>query len=238
MTDTPQVFAAIVSVMKEIGSTGISKARKNEQQGYKFRGIDDVYNELNGILSKNNLVMLPRVTAREQVERQTAKGTPLFFTNVAVDFTLVSAVDGSQTIISTVGEAMDSGDKSSNKALSAAYKYAAMMVFCIPTEGDNDADAVTHDVAPARQPLKAVDGQPAASKAQARGPYDTILKGVQQIEREGGHDDLTKWYRTHAATIEKFPADWHGSIMASFTEARETIAARVGPAPTKEGKAA
>jgi hypothetical protein len=44
---------------------------------------------------------------------------------------------------------MDSGDKATNKAMSAAYKYAAFMAFAIPTEGDNDADATTHDVAPA-----------------------------------------------------------------------------------------
>jgi hypothetical protein len=30
--------------------------------------------------------------------------------------------------------------------MSAAYKYAAFQTFCIPTEGDNDADAVTHVV--------------------------------------------------------------------------------------------
>ena len=42
---------------------------------------------------------------------------------------------------------MDSGDKATNKAMSAAYKYACMQAFCIPTEGDNDADAKTHEVA-------------------------------------------------------------------------------------------
>jgi hypothetical protein len=44
---------------------------------------------------------------------------------------------------------MDSGDKASNKAMSAAYKYAAFQAFCIPTEGDNDADSQTHEVAAA-----------------------------------------------------------------------------------------
>jgi len=43
---------------------------------------------------------------------------------------------------------MDSGDKATNKAMSAAYKYALMQTFAIPTEGDNDADATTHEVAP------------------------------------------------------------------------------------------
>jgi hypothetical protein len=36
---------------------------------------------------------------------------------------------------------MDSADKATNKAMSAAYKYAALQAFCIPTEADNDADA-------------------------------------------------------------------------------------------------
>ncbi|MNY54686.1 hypothetical protein D3C86_1905820 [compost metagenome] len=44
---------------------------------------------------------------------------------------------------------MDSGDKATNKAMSAAYKYAAFQAFCIPTEGDNDADGQTHQVASA-----------------------------------------------------------------------------------------
>jgi hypothetical protein len=46
---------------------------------------------------------------------------------------------------------MDSADKATNKAMSAAYKYAAMQAFCIPTSGDNDADATSHEVAPRRQ---------------------------------------------------------------------------------------
>jgi hypothetical protein len=61
----------------------------------------------------------------------------------------VAAEDGSKHTVVTVGEAMDSGDKASNKAMSAAYKYAAFQTFCIPTEGDNDADSTTHEVAAA-----------------------------------------------------------------------------------------
>jgi hypothetical protein len=38
---------------------GISKDRNNAQQGYKFRGIDDVYNALAPILSRNRLVITP-----------------------------------------------------------------------------------------------------------------------------------------------------------------------------------
>ena len=64
------------------------------------------------------------------------------------------------SITATYGEAMDSADKSTNKAMSAAYKYMCLQVFCIPTEGDNDADGTTPDMikpqtpAPKPQPQK------------------------------------------------------------------------------------
>jgi len=144
--DTPKVYAAIAGVMADIAKEGIAKGRSNQQQGYKFRGIDDVYNALSPILSAHGLVMLPRVLSRELVERKNQKGTALFYVTVDMEFTLVCAEDGSAHVVKTYGEAMDSGDKATNKAMSAAYKYAAMQAFCIPTEGDNDADSTTHEV--------------------------------------------------------------------------------------------
>jgi hypothetical protein len=65
---------------------------------------------------------------------------------VEAEFDFVSAEDGSKHTVRTFGEAMDRGDKATNKAMSAAYKYAAFQAFAIPTEGDNDADASTHEV--------------------------------------------------------------------------------------------
>lgn len=143
-----QVYKAIVAVAADIAKTGIGKDRKNDQQGYKFRGIDDVYNEMAPLLSKHGLCILPRVINREVTERTNAKGTALFYVNVDMEFDFVAAEDGSIHVVRTCGEAMDSADKATNKAMSAAYKYAAFQAFCIPTEGDNDADATTHAVQP------------------------------------------------------------------------------------------
>lgn len=141
-----KVYQAINKVQAALAIEGISKDRSNQQQGYKFRGIDDVYNAMAPLLAKHGLCILPRVTSRECVERVNAKGTALFYVTVAVDFDFVCAEDGSKHIVSTYGEAMDSGDKATHKAMSAAYKYACMQAFSIPTEGDNDADATTHEV--------------------------------------------------------------------------------------------
>lgn len=150
------VYKAISAVSLALSKDGIGKDRKNEQQGYKFRGIDDVYNALAPLLSANGLCILPRVLSRECVERESRNGGALFYVTVHVEFDLVSADDGSKHIVAMYGEAMDSGDKATNKAMSAAYKYMAMEVFAIPTEGDNDADAQTHEVvSKGRQPKPA-----------------------------------------------------------------------------------
>tara|TARA_R110000868_G_C10972514_1_gene770270 strand:- start:6188 stop:6811 length:624 start_codon:yes stop_codon:yes gene_type:complete len=161
---TAKVYQAIAAVTQNMGQEGISKSRKNQQQGYNFRGIDDVFNALSPMLSTNNLCILPCVLERQCEERQSAKGGALFYVTVKVRFDFVSAEDGSKHEVVMYGEAMDSGDKATNKAMSAAYKYAAMQAFCIPTEGDNDADQTTHEVAP-RQKIthKAGDPEPDAA---------------------------------------------------------------------------
>lgn len=148
-----EVYKAIAAVMAHMAKEGIGKDRKNSQQGYNFRGIDDVYNALSAVLSANNLVILPYVQNISREERQTKSGGALNYTILTVDFSLVSAKDASVHVVRTIGEAMDSADKSANKAQSAALKYAALQVFMIPTEGDNDPDATTHEVAARRAPV-------------------------------------------------------------------------------------
>ena len=143
----PAVYAAICDVSAALAKHGIAKDRKNTMQGYNFRGIDDVYNALAPVLAAAKLCILPRVTERAVVEGATKSGGVLFYVTVRAEFDLVSAVDGSKHTVVTFGEAMDSADKATNKAMSAAYKYMAMQVFCIPTEGDNDADAHTPEPA-------------------------------------------------------------------------------------------
>lgn len=150
-----KVYQAIRAVQADLASVGIAKNRKNTQgSGYMFRGVDDVYAALAPLLAKHGLCILPRVMSRTVSERTSSKGGALFYTVLTVEFDLVSAEDGTKHTVCTVGEAMDSGDKSTNKAMSAAYKYMAFLTFCIPTEGDNDADGSTHEVKSPQQAFK------------------------------------------------------------------------------------
>lgn len=174
------VYQLIASVAAEIAQEGIGKHRKNQQQGYSFRGIDDVYNTLAPIIAKHGLVILPRCLSREITERANKAGGLLFSVVVEVEFDFVSSHDGSRHTVKTYGEAMDSADKATNKAMSAAYKYAAFQAFCIPTEGDNDADATTHQVAQPRPTSKSAS-KAAASATAASGPEMLNAEQVASI---------------------------------------------------------
>lgn len=142
-----KVYQAINKVQAELSVLGITKDRRNNQgTGYNFRGIDDVYNSISPLLSKHGLCILPRVLSRECVERISKSGGALFYTTVDVEFDFVSSEDGSKHVVKTFGEAMDSGDKGTNKAMSAAYKYACFQAFSIPTESNEDTETQTHEV--------------------------------------------------------------------------------------------
>lgn len=145
----PQIHELIPKIMREVGAIG--KDRKNQMQGYNFRGIDDVYNAINAPLAANGVFIVPTVLDMKREERQTQKGGMLIYTILTVKHTFF-APDGSSFDAVTIGEAMDSGDKSGNKAMSAAMKYALIEVFAIPTIGDNDIENHTHQVAPKTSP--------------------------------------------------------------------------------------
>jgi hypothetical protein len=105
-----------------------------------------MYNVISPLLAANNIVILPAYSDRVVAERESAKGGALFYVTLKGEFTFRSAEDGSEVKVTTYGEAMDSGDKATNKAMSAALKYAFMQTFTIPTEGDNDSENHTHEV--------------------------------------------------------------------------------------------
>lgn len=138
------VFAAIAAVQSDM-RVGIAKAQDNKQQGFKYRGIDDLYNALSEPLAKHKLVILPRVVNREITEKTSRNGGVITIAVLTVEFDFISGADGSKHTVVMQGEAMDMADKATNKAFVAAYKYMCFQVFCVPT-GVDDADEDTIEV--------------------------------------------------------------------------------------------
>lgn len=136
------IYKAIVKTMADIGAIG--KKDKNNFDGYMFRGIDSVYNALQPAMVKNGIFIIPELLEIEQTDRTSRKGEPMIHTRVTVRYTFF-AEDGSSVTAIVPGEAMDRSDKSANKAMSAAYKYACFQTFSIPTEEFKDADSESPD---------------------------------------------------------------------------------------------
>ena len=179
----PLVYEAILGVMEELGHAGIGKDRRNKDQGFNFRGIEDVLNALTPLLVKHKLVILPRYKTHESVVRQSQKGGYLNDVFMSAEFDFVSAVDGSRHTVTTYGQGMDSADKATNKAMSGAFKYAAFFAFCVPTEGvidEGDFETPTPK-APGPKKEQAEPAKPAA-KSEAKIVLSEIPEGEEEQE--------------------------------------------------------
>ena len=142
MSETTGIHAAMIGILTDISP--IAKEQRNTAQGYQFRGIDQFLNALHPLMAKHGVYVTPSVESIERTERQ-GKSSVLLYAIATVRFTF-RAADGSSVDCVTVGEGMDSGDKATNKAMSAAYKYALMQTFAVPTEEMIDGDAESPEV--------------------------------------------------------------------------------------------
>lgn len=153
------IYEAITNIMQE--GYAITKSKRNQKQGFMYRGIDDVMNTFQPLLSKNRVFVVPEVIEQSREQRITDNGNTLLYSILRTKYTFYSE-DGSSVSAVVVGEGMDSGDKASNKALAVGMKYAMFQVFCIPTEEMPDPDAETPEpTKPKDKPLpKHVDTIP------------------------------------------------------------------------------
>lgn len=151
------IYESITKIMEDIPAIG--KDQTNKTQGFKYRGIDDVMNTLQPLLSKNKVFIVPQILEQTREERTTNKGGNLIYSICKIKY-IFYAEDGTYIEAVTVGEGMDAGDKATNKAMAIAMKYALFQVFCIPTEEMKDPDGETPEGSkPKNQLISAEDAK-------------------------------------------------------------------------------
>lgn len=181
------IYETIPAVMAEIGAIGKDSWNK-QGQGFAYRGIDAVMNALNPAMTKYKMFVIPKTLDQRREERQTSKGGTLIYSICTVEYTFY-AEDGSSVSATVIGEGMDSGDKATNKAMSAAFKYACFQTFCIPTEEMKDPDAETPPPSkPAKPTLEAKYVNTLFAELQRTG---IGLKGILQTYRIADVHDMT-----------------------------------------------
>jgi hypothetical protein len=151
MSEQPSIYGRMAAVLADV--VAIEKTRKNQAQGFQFRGIDDVMNELHGTFAKHSLFLTHEVLEHAMTERETRNGGKSFHHIAKVRFTFW-APDGSSVQATGVGEAADTGDKGAGKAMAYALKVCLLQTFLIPTEEEKDPDyRVTEWAKPAPIPV-------------------------------------------------------------------------------------
>ncbi len=136
---TPLIYERMAYVMADIDA--VAKDAKNEQQNFKFRSIDQVFNMINPILKKHQVFLRQELLEVNKGERISGRGNIQYHVSLKIKY-FFTTIDGSSLYNIVFGESVDSGDKAATKAMSFALKYCLLQAFCIPTE-ENDKDS--HD---------------------------------------------------------------------------------------------
>ena len=222
MCDQPQptgIYQAMAEILAEIPSIG--KDNKNKEQGFKYRGIDDVYNGLHPLLAKHKVFMAPTVLSRASEECATKNGGALQCVTLSVEYRFFHA-DGSSISCTVMGEGRDTSDKATNKAMAAAHKYALLQTFCIPTEdiGQDDPDAETPEPVQPRQ-----DARPQAMS----GPVD-FGKVRAELARMATEEELQEYWKK--VRVEKEHRDF-SQLSRLFLDRRKEVAENREAPPAK-----
>lgn len=221
-TKPGEIYAKINAIMLEVDAIG--KNTKNQTQGWFFRGIDAVMNELHPLLAKHGVFLTAEIVSHHQEERTTKGGAILIYSNLLMRYRMY-ATDGSFVETEAYGEGMDSGDKSSNKAMSVAMKYALLQMLCIPTEAvDPDLDRPEGKEGLEKSSAPKLDSKAWAAKvisqiATSDGKeLEIIFKSIQQEKDQTARDRVSAMYfnrRIELATSEN-------DLVAVFRQIEET----------------
>ncbi|MGZ2411016.1 ERF superfamily protein [Sphingomonas sp. F9_3S_D5_B_2] len=213
----PSVYGAITAITGDFAQLGIAKSHRNEIDQYLYRSIDDVLNRLSPLLAKHRLCVLPRVIDRVVTDRDGPGEALLVNVALRVVYAIVSADDGSSHEVESFGEALDSGDKATAKAMSSAYKIAMLQTFCIPVTDVEEPDAQsprisrrTHGPEPVQgwdswvtdigEIVRICESEEAISRVQQR--HRALLQAVSR-ERADLYAALGEVFRTRRAELKR-----------------------------------
>lgn len=215
------IYERLCGINQDLDAIG--KGSRNAQQGYAFRGIDAIADNLHPLLAKWGVICAPECLSHSLEERVTAKGTPMVQAKLWMRWHLTGLL-GDTVMISVPSEALDSSDKATNKALSAGFKYALTQLFTIPFTDVAESDKETPEL---------------GSKKKKSDPVKENEKDtLDQKEAEGFMDAIGACKRpqdlpkiAQAIGDSALPEKYKASLRAVYSQKREKLSA---PQQTKD----
>lgn len=158
---------AVCRVMEQVGY--VQKDKRMQSGGsYRYVSVEAVIDALRPEMIKQQLVLLPSDVQPLTLEHFEGKnGGRQNRTQLKYTFKLLHAPSGESEPVVVIGEAIDVGDKSSNKAMTAARKYALILAFNIET-GDDPDDTPSHTQERAQPTQQPAPQKPANVALRAR----------------------------------------------------------------------
>lgn len=138
------VFKAINAIQAEVVANGIAKDRRNKEQNFNFRGIDDALDAFGPLLARHGVLLSPSYSDLKVETRPTKSGGTTYNASVSGTFKFTHMEDGSEYVVGPFfGEANDGQDKGVSKATSVAERNMFFLTFVVPHEGaiGGDPDA-------------------------------------------------------------------------------------------------
>jgi hypothetical protein len=200
--------------MEDIGAVG--KFGTNKDQGYAFRALADVLAVVQPAMAKHRIHIAPFAIHDYLIEKGTTRsGSINFHVTMRVEFRIY-AHDGSYVPVVAIGEALDTSDKASNKAMSAALKYGITQAFVIP-ERNRDTDTENESLEVLDPLFAALDALGLAGQERGKWCESVLGRPVPAPE------DLTKVDVERLIAAAKKQAESKGQAVAEKPSAPATI---------------
>lgn len=199
MSEKPSIFEVFATVKREVGPVG--KDSRNQQQNFNYRGIDAVVNAAAGALDKHGVITVPVLDQYDYDGNvEIGKNRSLMgHAKVQVTYRFYGPA-GDYFDARVPGEAMDSGDKATAKAMSVAYRIALLQCLNLPTD-EADPDSQTYERSPR---ASAGDAWESAAPASPRQPQNSSRDGAQR-------NSAPSWLDTAIAKAATFKTEADGT---------------------------
>lgn len=148
--DWQMIHTLMARILADVGP--VLKDQTNTHQNYNFRGIDQVVNKVNAAFKEHRVFLTSKIEHFALRDAMTTANKPTREATLRVVFRF-HAPDGSFVETEVPGEALDTSDKTTPKAMSVALRIALLQMLLLPTtEPTTDHDYLTRDGVGAMSP--------------------------------------------------------------------------------------
>ena len=203
-----QALAAVISELPAIGRDMTS------EQGYAYRGIEDITKQASRLFGKYGVVWVPRVIDRD-VKELVINNRPWTEDHLVVEYTVYGPshrkldcdlnpdhpvlIEDCIVVGPIHALGRDNSDKGVNKAMTQAYKYALLQTLCISDAKDDGDQQPAHEADEQAPPAPPPDPRVVARAAAAE-----RIRGLTPAQRQ----DLGAFCENQDPSWGKVPIHW------------------------------